>query len=182
MAILDPSSHQIIQQWSAPAWLSDLSYSPDGELLSGTDLANFSVYIFSLDGQLKQRLEWDHSVSPTLYGAFFSPDWKKIAWVTRSVVQVMEISTEKLTPIFGHQDAISAFAWSPDNRFIATSAASAAGDANTSHVYFWDLDLPGLARSLEMEAAVQSLAFSPDGKRLGILDVNGKLHIFDFFH
>jgi len=178
--LLDPTTQQTIQQWSAPAWLSNLSYSPDGELLGGADLTDFSVYIFSLDGQLKQHLEWDQSIHPALYGAFFSPDWKKIAWAAGSVVQVMEIRGGELTPIFGHQDAISAFAWSPDNRFIATSAVNASGAENISQIYLWDLTLPGLARTLELQSAVQSLSFSPDGRRLGILNVNGQLQIYDF--
>jgi len=179
ITLLDPSSGQITHQWVAPSWLSNLSFSPDGARLGGADLANFSVFIYSLDGQLKQRLDWDQSTSPALYGAFFSPDWKKIAWVAGSVVQVMEIATTELTPIFGHQDAISAFAWSPDSRFFTTSAVSAAGTENLSQIYLWDLGLPGLVKSVEMQSAVQSLSFSPDGEQLGVLIVSGQLQIID---
>ena len=77
--------------WQAPAWLSNLSYSPDGARLGGVDLATFTVYIFSLDGIVQQKLEWTSSASSNLYGAYFSPDWSRIAWAARGAVQIIEI-------------------------------------------------------------------------------------------
>ena len=52
-----------------------------------------------------KQLEWTEAVNPSLSGAFFSPDWKKLAWVSQSVVQFMDVTTGKTTTLLSHEDA-----------------------------------------------------------------------------
>ncbi len=69
-----------------------------------------------------KRLEWTEAVHPSLLGAFFSPDWKKLAWVSQSVVQFMDVATGKTTVLLSHEDAVGAVAWAPDSTMFATSS------------------------------------------------------------
>ena len=164
--------------WQAPAWLSNLSYSPDGARLGGVDLATFTVYIFSLDGIVQQKLEWTSSASPNLYGAFFSPDWSRIAWAARSAVQIMEIPSSEQGPLLNHEDYVSAVQWSPDSQVLATAAAQNTGGGSIPIVILWNPANGQILKTFVQQFAVQSLSFSPDSRKLAVMDVNGDLQVF----
>jgi len=175
----------------APHWLVDLSYSPDGTQIGGTDLQNFIVYILDArTGQVMRTLEWVDSPLPSLYGAFFSPNWRRIAWVAHSSVQVMDMASGQPGALLGHADAVSALAWSPDGRLLATAAAarvdgggSPAGKPQPAAdlqpaVLVWDPASGDLLTTLAQPQPVQSLSFSPDGARLAVLSSSGALQIW----
>ncbi len=170
----------------APHWLTNLSYSPDGMQLGGTDLQNFIVYILDArSGQTVRTLEWLDSPLPSLYGAFFSPDWRRIAWVAHSSVQVMDVASGQPGPLLGHADAVSALAWSPDGQLLATAAAARpldsqgtpAGDLQPA-VLVWNPASGALLTTLPQSEPVQSLSFSPDGARLAVLSSSGALQMW----
>jgi len=81
---------------------------------------------------------------------------------------------ESLTPITtlrGHSGQILALAWSPDGRWLASSAKDGT-------LVIWDTER-GANRVLERGggAAVQALAFSPDGTRLASGSADGRVVI-----
>ena len=119
---LDANSQVESFTWKAPAWLSNLSISPDGTRLGGVDLANFLVYIYDLDGSIQKTMEWSEHASPALYSANFSPDWRSIAWVARGTVQLMSVDTGELGSQISHEDFVISCVWSPDSRRLATAA------------------------------------------------------------
>ena len=167
------------QIWQAPSWLTNLAYSSDGKLLGGTDLANFTVYIFDVsNGEVNSKLHWSDSASPALYGAYFSPDWRYLAWVARGVVQIMDIASGELGVQMGHEDFISAMAWAPNGRLLATAAAGSVGGEFVPLVIVWDVMDGRPVHTLVQQAAVQSLAFSPDGRQLAVLDITGHLQMW----
>ena len=175
---IDIANNSTSSTWQAPVWLSNLSYSPDGSSIAGVDLGNFTAYVYSLDGVMLTRYTWDQSTSPVLYGGYFSPDWTKIAWVARSTLQVMTIPDGKFKPSLDHQDAVSAFAWSPDSKIIATASAVVGGDRPTPLVYLWDAEANNLQKTITTENPIQSLSFSPDSTELAILDAKGVMMVF----
>jgi WD40 repeat protein len=178
MYIWDSLSQRIIQDWRQSAWLSDLSFSGDGQYLAGVDPSSFIASIYTQEGQVYKQLEWTEAVHPSLFGAFFSPDWKKLAWVSQSVVQFMDVATEKLDVLLTHEDAVGAVAWAPDSTLFATSSTIAQGGDITAAILVWDSNTGELNHTFTLAAAVQSMSFAPDNLSLAVLDVAGQVHVW----
>lgn len=179
LIVRDAEYGAILRTWQSPSWLANITYSPDGKLLSGTDLANFTVYIFNLEnGEIRRELQWGDSASPALYGAYFSPNWRYLAWVARGAVQIMEVASEELGVHMSHEDFVSAIAWAPNDRLLAVAAAGTMEGEFIPLVVIWDVESGRIVNTLAQKAAVQSMAFSMDGSQLAILDNLGGLQIW----
>jgi WD40 repeat protein len=176
----DPRSGQNIQNWSLPYQVSNLSFSPDGSSLGGVEQASFNVHIWSVPGGEEQRvLSWTEGASPVLYGAYFTPDWKTLAWVARGTVQLMDVATGNPGPSLGHEDFVSAVSLSSDGSLIATAAAGTVGDEFLPVVYLWSIPTGEQIHVVPQEQPVTSLAFSPDGRVLAILTSDNILSLWE---
>jgi WD40 repeat protein len=170
---------QATQTFPAPAWLTSLSFSPDGDLLGGVDPPNFTVYLLeTAGGRPRRTLEWVDSPTASLYFVAFSPDWSRLAWVSQTAVQIMEIETGAAGPLLNHEDHVGAAVWAPDGRRLATAAAATLGGSQSPAVLIWDGESGELLQTLPQAAAVKSLAFSPDGTQVAVLDSRGDLKIW----
>jgi WD40 repeat protein len=178
ISVWGAASQSITQKWQETAWLSDLSFSPDGQYLAGVDLSSFTATIYTQDGHVLKQLEWTESVNPSLLGAFFSPDWKKIAWVSQSVVQFMDVASGKTTEQLTHEDAVGAVAWAPDSTLFATSSTISQGGDIVPAVMVWDSNTGKLIHTFPQTSPVQSITFAPDNLSLAVLDVAGQLHVW----
>jgi WD40 repeat protein len=171
-------SQRITQKWRQNAWLSDLSFSSDGRYLAGVDASSLTATIYTRDGQLVKQLKWTDAVNPSLFGAFFSPDWKKLAWVSQGAVQFMDVGTGKTTVLLNHEDAVSSIAWAPNSLLFATSSTITQGGEITAAVLVWDSNTGKLLYTYPQTSPVQSISFAPDNLNLAVLDVDGQLHIW----
>jgi WD40 repeat protein len=179
LKVWDTSNGQISKNWELPYWLSNLSYSPDGTQIGGVDLPNFTVHILDAStGSEIKSLTWSESASPALYGAYFSPDWKTIAWVARGTVQLMSIESGKLGPILSHEDAVNALAWSPDSTLLATASAATVDGNFVPVVKIWSADSGKTLNTLVLSNPAIQIAFSPEGKRMATLDSSGTLQFW----
>jgi WD40 repeat protein len=179
LKLWDTANGQISKNWDLPYWLSNLSYSPDGTQIGGADLPNFSVHILdAASGKEIKSLTWSESASPALYGAYFSPDWKTIAWVARGTVQLMSVENGKLGPLLSHEDAVNAVAWSPNSTLLATATAATVDGNFVPVVEVWSADSGKTLNTLVLSNPAIQIAFSPDGKRLATLDSNGTLQFW----
>jgi WD40 repeat protein len=164
---------------SYPSWLVDLDYSPDGTQLAGASQEEFAVPIFDVQTGLEQRrLEWSEHASPVLYGAYFSPNWKTIAWVARGTIQLMDVASASLGPALEHEDFIVATSWSPASNLIASAAAGTVNGNYTPLVVVWDVASGQPAATLVHDVPIQQIAFSPNGSQLTTLDSDGMLRIW----
>lgn len=179
LKVWDTANGQVSNNWDLPYWLSDLSYSPDGTQIGGVDLPNFTVHILdAATGNEVKSLTWSESTSPALYGAYFSPDWKTIAWVARGTVQLMNVESGKLGPMLSHEDAVNALAWSPDSTLLATASAATVNGNFVPVVELWSAESGKTLNTLVLTNPAIQITFSPDGKSLATLDSTGTLHFW----
>lgn len=176
VVIQKPGDDSYTQVWTTPAWLANLSYSPDTSQLAGADLANFRLYFLNTStGEVLRSLVWSDSATSALYGVYLSPDWHQAAWVSQGVVQLMDVNNGQAGPLMTHPNVVKAIAWSPDSRLLATGAATMVEGNLEPAVLVWDANSGELLNTLVQPEAVQSLAFSPDGRQLAVLLTNGSL-------
>ncbi len=171
-----PGDDPNAQHWKAPAWLANLSYSPDARQLAGADLANFKLYFLDAGtGEVVRSLEWSDSATSALYGVYLSPDWNRAAWVSQGAVQLMDVRDGQSGPLLAHPNVVNAIAWSPDSRLVATGAATMVEGSLVPAVLIWEASSGELLNSLIQLEAVRCLAFSPDGRQLAVLTTSGSL-------
>ena len=76
---------------------------------------------------------------------------------------------EELLSLRGHSGAVNSFAFSPDNKRLATTSSDAT-------IKLWDTET---AQELLTLAGGGGVAFSPDGNRLAAGGPNGTVVIYD---
>lgn len=159
----DPLTGRLVRTFDAPAW--QVAVSPgDGQIVAAYGFKGEVRLLEASTGKLLRS--WQAQPGPTQQIAF-TPDGKTIAtsgW-QNARVHLYDVGTGKeLSPGTGHSGPVVALAVSPDGKTLATSG----GD---HVVQLWELPADGPARPLRrMETGarevVNSLAFSPDGRRL----------------
>jgi len=184
------NGNQSVQSWDLngketdpqinyPGWLVDLDYSTDGTQMAGASQDEFATIIFdAVSGSEQHRLVWLDHASPILYGAIFSPDWNSLAWVARGTIQLMDVKSEELGPMLGHEDFIVDTAWSPDSDLIAAAAAGTVGQDYKPLITLWDPISGQSVTSLVHDAPLLHIAFSPDGSQLVSLDTDGNVNFW----
>ncbi len=177
--VWDAARGEKLYEWQLPFWLSNLSFSPDGQILAGADLADFSVHLIDINsGEELRRMTWTDHASPALYSVNFSPDWKYLAWAARGSVLLMDVSSGE--PLFSleHEDYVTAAAWSPDSNLLATAAAATLDGVFTPVVCLWEAASGNLVSQLAQKGGVLSMSFSPDGSELAVLTSGGALQVW----
>jgi WD40 repeat protein len=168
------------QEFTPPGWLSNLSFSPDGRMIAGTDAPNFMAYILDAQtGAVVRTLDWFDSPTPNLYGVFFSPDWSRAAWVAQTAVQVMTVSDGSKGPLLNHEDHVTAAAWSPDGARLATASVATIDGAQMPAVLIWDPATGDQLKVLPQPGAIRGLAFSPDSSQIAVIGVTQTLQIWN---
>jgi WD40 repeat protein len=90
----------------------------------------------------------------------------------------MEVKSGDLGPMLSHEDFVSAVAWSPDGSLLASAAGGTVNGEFAPLVYLWDSVSGQQVTTLIQKAPAMSLAFSPDGRELAILDSTGSLYLW----
>jgi len=136
--------------------ISDLAFSPDGQLLlSGSYDNTLKLWDIAIGKQV--RIFSGHKYS--VYSVAYSPDGlSALSGGLERTMKLWEVSTGKLIRSFqGHTSGVSSVAFSPDGR----TALSGSSD-NTMNL--WDVSSGRLIRSFQGHTNfVVSVAYSPDG-------------------
>jgi len=158
----------------------NLAFSPDGRSLATVSIQAGAVTFWdTLTGQSLRTLPWNSQGAP-VYGVVFSPNWDRLAWISRDRVQIMQLESGTLGHVLQHQDFVSSAVFSPDGALLATASLHTTNGRPTPAVRLWKVDSGRVTRTLTGPPAGASvLRFSPDGKSLLWGAWNGQVHYWD---
>lgn len=166
---------KLAKTWDFKAWVTALSFSPDGELIAaGQD--DGKIQLLPMTPGQQPRVIDAHRQQ--LSAVQFSPDGKVLASSSEDrTIALWDVATGKLLGrLTGHPDRIQTVAWHPDNRHLV-----AAGWDATARV--WDTKKMEPVILLNAHAEVVSaVAFSPDGKTLATADSDHVVWLWDPFN
>jgi len=174
-------------------WLLYMEHGTlEDQLLVGDNSAAYAVRFVgnsqtvvatSLDGTLWQ---WDRAkkrvvkqslgeYGPNLTSAAFSPDGRLFAFQdAQFAIRLWDVSAEQFVgePLTGFKDNVTGMAFTPDNRALAI-----AGPTNPLQVR--QIGTSYLISVQTHIAPISNLLFSPDGKALATVGVDGMIHLWD---
>jgi WD40 repeat protein len=182
-----------------------VAFSPDGKRLAfggGTWDDTKNVYVAGevkvWEAQTGKQLLTCKGHTGVVYSVAFSPDGKRLAggsgtweptkkaFVDREV-KVWDAQTgQELLTCKGHTAAVASVVFSPDGKRLASSSSvpggySPFGDpGEPGEVLVWDTETGQELLSLKGHSRfVNSVAFSPDGKRLATLSRDNTIKVWD---
>jgi WD40 repeat protein len=167
ICVYDVESGQLRHRWGGPRWgpMRSLAYSHDGRILAFGDLRHMIALRDSTSGAVVRTLDCGEAKMPnfsTVRGLSFSPDDQVLAAVNEGgTVFLWSVADGRLIrQLTGHTRTTAGVAFSRDGRRLASVGLE---------VKIWDP--VSFQELLTLPAPRQigwSLAFSPDGRNLGV--------------
>lgn len=148
-------------------WVSAISFSGDGRLIA-TAGADGRARVWDVETGRVIRIWSDDKPARAVA---LSPDGQVAAvGGDDMIVRLYDIATGQVAAEFeGHEGAINSLVFSPDDRFLASSATDGT-------IKLWQVQLRKYVRT--MDGMATSLAFAPDGKLLAAA-AGGALRLWD---
>jgi RNA polymerase sigma factor (sigma-70 family) len=150
------------------AAISSVTFSPDGKTLLTKDTDKKTLKWDAATGQLLKVEAKAKQISAR------SPDGKLVAVADGKSIHFLDNATGKeLRRLAGHQDRVTALAFSPDGKVFVSGSADRL-------VLMWDIPTGKiLAKMQGHQAAISSVAFSPDARSLITTDTDKKTLTWD---
>ena len=172
--------------------VSDVAFSPDGELLATASVDRIARVWEVVGGREASHIEHDNVVSSVT----FSPDGQHLATATgynrvmvpyddgeiellseKSTTQIWEVSSSKAVTRIPHDDLVRAVAFSPDGQYVATVGDSLNGRLWTARV--WNMsDGSAVAHMDHSTYLIETVAFSPDSKYLATASLDHIIRVW----
>lgn len=182
MVIWDPTSGVALGNFqNDTSQLVQVAWSPNGKLLATQD-SNGGIQLWdAVTRQLLSAIAVTMNTLPLDHVAW-SPNSKRLAGancqhgvIKTCSIELIDASTGTPSSPFQHQVGwLSALAWSPDGRYIAT-------DDGARTVYIWDADTGQVADTLNGNVdAITSISWRHDGNMLATSSEDGSIRIWEF--
>jgi WD40 repeat protein len=151
------------------------AFTPDSQHLA-VATSDRSIDLFALDsGTPLKRLAHQSGAPPSQI--MFDPAGRRLAIASNKlgpgVVQICDVSADKVLAMLPHPEKVLALCWRPDGRLLATACAD-------YHLHVWDVDLRRPVAVLEgHEAEVSAVAFHPAGQMVVTLGWDDTMRLWD---
>ncbi|BCM92612.1 hypothetical protein IAD21_04494 [Abditibacteriota bacterium] len=161
--------------------VTGVAFSPDGSTLAsvGDDMKLWDAHTGTPKGGLPLKGGEDRGAS----GVAWSPDGSMLAIGSSPLVlwdaRTQKVQNEGKIPAIPSLGTVNAVAFSPDGALVATAQSSPSPDQPDCDVLLWDARTSELKQTLRgHKRAVAGLAFSPNGKSLASVSLDGMLKIW----
>ena len=152
-----------------------VAFAADGKRLAACGIVGEEAVVFVWDvigGKLLHRLR-----SPRGHGIqhlVFGPDGKFLAGASGAEVRLWDLTSGKRARVYqGHEQPVTAIAFSPDGKRLASASAD-------QTIRLWETSSEEeLGKLTGPEGPVLALAFSPDGKTLASGDGDALVRVWD---
>jgi WD40 repeat protein len=165
--LIDVTTGELLRVLLPGTQFAEAVFSPDGRTLALASSSEIAVTLWDTStGQQIKKLTGFQTAAP-VYGVTFGPDGSTLIWRARGTVQLMNIATGRLGPVFSHQDFVSAVALAPGNQILATVAPGTAGNQLVGLITLWDATSgKEMATLTQANGVGRSICFSPDRRLL----------------
>ncbi len=154
------------------------TFSPASTRLAVTSMDELQVTLWdTATGSKVSTLNGFQTAAP-VYDARIGSDNKTLIWHSRGTIQLQDIASQKMGPVFSHEDFVMGWTLSNDGNILASAAGGTINGNYTPAIFIWDAHNGNNLAQLPYPDSFSSLTFSPDGKLLASASA-GNLILWD---
>jgi WD40 repeat protein len=146
--------------------INTVSFSPDSRYLAISKMDKWEVTLYDIATLEPVKMLSGFETAAPVYNAGFERTSQWLVWHARGTIQLQEVASGVLSPVYTHEDFVSAYALSSDGTLMASAAGRTVNGEMVPVIILWDTTTATELRFLVQAAPVNALAFSPDGKLL----------------
>ena len=157
----------------------EIHISPDWKLYALEMWDNpIRVELIDILSQEKVKTLSGFSTAAPVWGVAFSPDWRTVAWKSRTVIKLMDVATGTFgADITPYSNAV----FSPDGNILAGAESGWVYDKPYfGKVVLFDIAGGDTLAILEHSSHIRNIIFSPDGKLVVTSTEDGIVTLWDW--
>lgn len=170
LALVDITSGKQLQTITPGYQITRAAFSPDGKQLATASGDRIQVDLWDVASGQKTATFTGFQTAAPVYGIQWGPDGKTLLWISRELVQPMDVASGEFGPELRHEDFVGAVALAPHGETLAVATAATVQGQLVPAVKLWDAasGQPKGVIQLFQSASQAGLSFSPDGSVLAV--------------